>query len=113
MYDLTIEIAPPWPVNDEAEKQAGDQEEVGHAERLGEGHDMMHPAFRACRLFHAQRGMHHDDEDNANTLGNIDPVDPLYSPGCPTHFIFSAPDIRTLYLNIDCKDILAECNRGF
>jgi hypothetical protein len=43
----------------------------------------MHPAFSTCRLFDAQCRMHHDDEDNADALGNIDPVDPFAATRYP------------------------------
>ena len=75
MHDLAVEKAHPRPVDDEAEEQAGNQEEVGHPERSGKLDDIVQPAMIVHRLADAERRMHHHHEDDADTLGGIDPAD--------------------------------------
>ena len=77
MYDLAVEIGAPIAVDDLRQEQAGDQKEVRHAERPGEGDDGMQPALLAGRLLDAERGMHHHHEDDAKPLRIVDPIDAL------------------------------------
>ena len=46
MHDLAVEIGAPVAVDDPRQEQAGDQEEVRHAERLGEGDDAYAASLR-------------------------------------------------------------------
>ena len=80
VQDLAIEIRTPVAIDHVRDEKSGDQEEVGHAERPSEGDDMVQPSFAAGSLFDAQRRMHHDDENDAEALGVIDPGDAL--PAC-------------------------------
>ena len=47
MHDLAVEIGAPVAVDHLRQEQARDQEEVRHAERLGEGDHRVQPAFLA------------------------------------------------------------------
>ena len=76
MHDLAVEIGAPVAVDDLCQEQAGDQEEVRHAEGLGEGDDRVQPALAADGVLDAERRMHHHHEDDAEALGVVDPVDP-------------------------------------
>ena len=76
VHDLAVEIVAPVAVDDAGQEQAGDQEEVGHAERPREGDRGMHPALAAGRLLDAERRMHHHHHDDAEALGVVDPIDP-------------------------------------
>src|SRR5690606_33768533 len=69
------DIAQPWPVDDEAEEKSRAEEEVGHAERLRERHDMVHPHFALDGYNDAQRRVHHHHEDDADALGSMHPSD--------------------------------------
>ena len=86
VHDLAVEIGAPVAVDDLRQEQAGDQEEVGHAERPGEFDDRVHPAFAAGGGLDAERRMHHHDEDDAEALGVVDPVDPAVN-STRWHFI--------------------------
>jgi hypothetical protein len=77
VQDLAVEVEPPRGVYAGGEEEAGEQEEVGHAERLREGDDVGHPASLARHLLDAERGVHHHHEKDAKSLGDIDPVDPF------------------------------------
>ena len=77
MHDLAVEIGAPVAVDDLGQEQPGNQKEVRHPERLGEGDHGMQPALLADGVPDAQRRMHHHHEDDAEALGVIDPVDPL------------------------------------
>ena len=77
MQDLAVEIEPPGRVDAARQEEAGDEEEVGHAEGPGELDEIAHPAGLARRLLHAERGMHHHDEADTNALGDVDPIDPV------------------------------------
>src|SRR6266576_3287639 len=77
MENFPIEISAPIAVDHLRQKQAGDQEEIRHAKWLGEGDDRMQPAFLYGGLSDAERGMHHHDENDAKSLGVVDPVDAL------------------------------------
>ena len=74
---LAIEISAPVAVDDDCQKQPGDQEEIRHPERLREGHEGMHEADLAGRGFDAQHRMHHHHHDDADAFGVIHPVDAL------------------------------------
>ena len=75
MHDLAVEIGAPVALDHACQEQAGDQEEIRHAKGLGEGDDVMHPAFLPERGLDAQRGMHRHHHDDAQALGVVDPVD--------------------------------------
>ena len=85
MHDLAVEISAPVAVDDVGEEQAGDQEEIGHAERQREGDHGVHPAVLAEGGFDAERRMHHHHKDDAEALGVIDPVDPPVVRFHPAH----------------------------
>ena len=76
VHDLAVQIGAPVAVDHVGKKQAGDHEEVGHAERLGERDHIVHPAFMTVGEFDAERRVHHHHEDDAEALGIVDPVDP-------------------------------------
>ena len=76
VHDLAVEIVAPVAVDDAGQEQPGDQEEVRHAERLGERDQRMHPAFAAGGRLDAERRVHHHHHDDAEALGVVDPVDP-------------------------------------
>ena len=75
MHDLAVEIGAPVALDHAGQEQSGDQEEVGHAKGLGEGDDVMHPAFLPERRLDPQGGMHRHHHDDAQALGVVDPVD--------------------------------------
>ena len=77
MHDFAIEISAPVAVDHLRQEQAGDQKKVRHSKGLGEGNHRMQPAVLPHRLSDAQRRMHHDDEDDAKSLGIVDPVHAL------------------------------------
>ena len=77
MHDLAIEIGAPVAVDHLGQEQAGDQEEVRHAERPGKGDHGVQPALLAGGVLDAERRMHHHHDDDAKPLGVIDPVDAL------------------------------------
>jgi hypothetical protein len=73
MDDSPVGEAPPAALDVARQEEAGDQEEIRHPERLGEGNDVMQPALAAKRLAESQGGVHHHDEDDAHALDRIDP----------------------------------------
>ena len=75
VHDLAVEIGAPVAVDHAREEQAGDQEEVGHAEGLCERDQLAHPACLARGGLDAERRMHHHHHDDAEALGVVDPVD--------------------------------------
>jgi hypothetical protein len=76
MHDLAVQKSAPAAIDDLPQEQPGDQEEVRHAERLGEGHHRVHEALVPGRLLDPERRMHNHHEDDAEPLGIVDPVDP-------------------------------------
>ena len=78
---LAVDVEPPRPVDAARQEEAGDQEEVGHAERPREFDEIPHPAGRARRLLDAERRMHHHHHDDANALGDVDPIDAIAHAG--------------------------------
>ena len=62
---FAVEIIVPIPVDDPRLEQSRNEKEIGHAERLGEGHHRAHEAMRAGRLLDAERRMHHHHHDDA------------------------------------------------
>jgi hypothetical protein len=75
VQDLAVDILPPRPINDVGEKKPGNEEEVRHAKRQREGDNGVQPALMSNDGPDAERRMHHHDEDDAKTLGVVDPVD--------------------------------------
>ena len=55
MHNFAVKVPPPGPVNHERQEKSGNHEEIGHAERSGEGNNLMHPAFAASGYFNAER----------------------------------------------------------
>ncbi len=54
VHDLAVEIGAPVAVDDLGQEQAGNQKEVRHPERLGEGDDLAQPALLAERVLDAR-----------------------------------------------------------
>ena len=75
MHDLAVEVGTPVAVDDAEEEEARQQEEIRHAEGTREGDDLVHEAFPAHGVADAKRGMHHDDERDADALGVVEPND--------------------------------------
>ena len=75
MHDLAVEVGTPVAVDDAEEEQARQQKEIRHAEGTRESHDLVHEAFPAHGVADAKRGMHHDDERDADALGVVEPND--------------------------------------
>jgi hypothetical protein len=86
MQNATIEIARPVAIDDAGQEQARDQEEVGHAERLGEIGDCMHPVLLSGRELDAEGRVHRHHHDDAEALGVIDPVDAFRAFDRRLHF---------------------------
>ena len=75
VHDLAVEIGAPVAIDHESQEKPGNQEEIGHPERLGEGHEHVHEAGLAGGQFDAEHRMHHHHHDDADALGIVDPVD--------------------------------------
>jgi len=75
VHDLAIEIAAPRGGDAAAQEQAGNEEEIRHAERFGPGNETVQPGRFAKGLLDAQRRMHHDHENDADALAIVDPVE--------------------------------------
>ena len=81
VHDLAVEIGAPVAVDDAEQEEAGEEEEIRHAERPREGDHVMHEALTAGGLTHAERRMHHDDENDADALGVVEPYDAVVAIG--------------------------------
>jgi len=77
MHHLAVEIGTPVAIDHEGQEQAGNQEEIGHPERFGEGDHEVHEAGLAGRGLDPQHRVHHHDHDDADAFGIVDPVDPF------------------------------------
>src|SRR5262249_4665633 len=73
MCDLAIKIGAPVAIDDLSQEQSRDHEEIRHPERLGKGHDSVQPTILSGRLLDAKRGMHHHDENDAESLAVVHP----------------------------------------
>ncbi len=74
---LAVEEGAPVAIDEAKQEKSGQEEEVGHAKRLREGNDGVHEAFVAHGIAHAERRVHHDDEEDAHALGVVEPDDAL------------------------------------
>ena len=79
MDDLGVEIGAPRPVDPSRQEQTRDQEEVGHAKRPSPFDEPVQRGGGADRPLDPEGRVHHDDQDDADALGHIDPVQPA---GC-------------------------------
>jgi hypothetical protein len=77
MHDLAVDIGTPGCGDAAGQEQAGNEEEIRHAERLRPGDEGTEPGGRAQRLLDAECRMHHDHENDADALAAIDPVEPV------------------------------------
>ena len=75
MDDAAVAIGAPVAIDDARQEQAGDHEELGHAEGPRELDHVMHEALAAHGVPHPEGGVGGDDEDDADALGDVDPGD--------------------------------------
>ena len=88
--DAAVGIGGPRTGNDGAEEQAGDQEELRHAERGGPADDVVEDAGAVQVFADAIGGVHHHHEDDREAFGGIYPIEAV---GCSRHFS-GAPGAR-------------------